>query len=149
MIETIQTPSAKVVGWRLNGRLHDEDYQQFLPQVESVLTAQGKVRLFVQFDDFRGWDIRAAWDELKFGASHYSDFERIAMVGDRTWEKWMAALCKPFTGAKVKYFDKSQVDEAWKWLLDEEVPEPADKINENLDAADECQAWRGIPWYGF
>ena len=52
MIETIDTGSAKVVGWKLRGTLHDQDYRQFLPQVESILTTQGKVRLFV---DFRGF----------------------------------------------------------------------------------------------
>jgi hypothetical protein len=28
----------------------------------------------------------------------------------------MAAFCKPFTKAAVKYFDASEVDAAWKWL---------------------------------
>jgi hypothetical protein len=41
--------------------------------------------------------LRAAWDDLEFGLKHYSDFERIAMVGDRKWEEWMANFCKPFT----------------------------------------------------
>ena len=105
MIETIDTGIEKVVGWKLHGTLHDEDYRQFVPQIESILTARGKVRLFVQFEDFHGWDLHAAWEDFKFGISHYSDFERIAIVGDRQWERWMAALCKPFTAAKVKYFE--------------------------------------------
>jgi hypothetical protein len=28
----------------------------------------------------------------------------------------MATVCKPFTMAKVKYFDVGQIDDAWKWL---------------------------------
>jgi hypothetical protein len=150
MIETIETGSAKVVGWKLNGTLHDEDYQRFLPQVESILTSQGKVRLFVQFEDFHGWDLHAAWDDMKFGMRHYADFERIAMVGDRQWEKWMAALSKPFTGAKVRYFDRSQIEDAWCWLLEEEPSEP--ELNGKNGATifgDEPDAWRGFPWYGF
>ena len=31
MIETIETGSPKVVGFRLCGKLHDEDYRQFVP----------------------------------------------------------------------------------------------------------------------
>ena len=116
MIETIETGSPKVLGLKLCGKLHDEDYKQFVPNWETILTAQGKVRAFVEFEDFQGWDLHAALDDLKFGLKHYSDFERMAMVGDRKWEKWMAGFCKPFTKAKVKYFDKSEVDAAWKWL---------------------------------
>jgi hypothetical protein len=150
MIETIETGSYKVVGWKLHGTLHDEDYQRFLPQVESVLTARGKVRLFVQFEDFHGWDLHAAWDDVKFGVRHYSDFERIAMVGDRRWEKWMAALCRPFTGAKVRYFDHAHVEEAWKWLNEDEHPiEAESKKARSLNTGGEPEAWRGFPWYGF
>ena len=95
MIETIETGSPKVVGFKLCGKLHDEDYKQFVPKMETILTAEGKVRLFIQLEDFHGWDLHAAWDDFKFSLKHYSDFERIAMVGDRKWEKWMANFCKP------------------------------------------------------
>ena len=42
MIATIETGSPKVVGFRLSGKLHDEDYQQFVPTMETILTARGK-----------------------------------------------------------------------------------------------------------
>ena len=63
MIETIETGSPKVVGVKLCGKLHDEDYKRFVPMIESILTAEGKVRLFVQFEEFQGWDMHAAWDQ--------------------------------------------------------------------------------------
>ena len=116
MIETIETGSPKVIGVKLTGKLHDDDYQSFVPKMEAIMAAKGKVRLLAQFEDFHGWDLHAAWDDFKFGLKHFSDFERIAMVGDRKWEQWMAGFCKPFTRAAVKYFDASEVDAAWKWL---------------------------------
>jgi hypothetical protein len=30
----------------------------------------------------------------------------------------MATFCKPFTTAKIKYFDHSQLDEARAWLAE-------------------------------
>ena len=116
MIETLTTVSPKTIGFKLSGKLHDEDYKSFMPTVESFLAAEGKARLFVQFEDFHGWDLHAVWDDTKFAFKHYSDFDRIAMVGDRRWEIWMAKVCRPFTKATVRYFDASQVDEAWAWL---------------------------------
>lgn len=121
MIETLPTNLPKVAGFKLSGKLHDEDYKTFVPAVEAAIANQGKVRLFAQFDDFHGWDLHAAWDDTKFGMKHFRNFERIAMVGDRQWEKWMAAICKPFTGAKVKYFDASQLDAAWAWIAEEQT----------------------------
>ncbi len=116
MIETLQTSSPKVIGFRLSGKLHDEDYKTFVPVMDAAVAAEGKVRLFAKFEDFHGWDLHAAWDDFRFGLRHYKDIDRIAMVGDRKWEKWMATLCRPFTKAKVKYFDASEVDAAWNWI---------------------------------
>jgi hypothetical protein len=116
MIETLQTSSPKVVGFKFTGKLHDEDYKKFVPAVDAAVAAEGKVRLFFQLEDFHGWDLHAAWDDFRFGINHYSAFDRIAMVGDRNWEKWLAVLGKPFTKAKIRYFDASEVDAAWNWI---------------------------------
>jgi len=42
--------------------------------------------------------------------------EKVAIIGDKQWEKWMAAICKPFTLAKIQYFDASEADKAWEWV---------------------------------
>ena len=133
---------------KLIGTLHDEDYKQFVPRWETILTEQGKVRLFVQFEDFHGWDLHAAWDDFKFSLKHYSDFERIALVGDRRWEKWMASFCKPFTKAKVMFFDSSHIAAAWKWLRSNEEEERArEELDRAFDGSEEPDKWGTYPWY--
>jgi hypothetical protein len=37
-------------------------------------------------------------------------------VGDRRWERAMSVVCKPFTTAKIRYFDRKDIDEARAWL---------------------------------
>ncbi len=118
MIEQLKTGNQKIVGFKLSGKLHDADYKLFVPALETAIAAAGKIRMFAQFDDFHGWDLHAAWDDMKFGAKHFSDFERIAMVGDKKWEEWMAKVCKPFSKASVKYFDVSEAGAAWVWLCE-------------------------------
>ena len=145
MITTFETGSPQVVGLKLSGTLHDEDYEWFVPMMEGILTVVGKVRLFIQLEDFHGWDLHAAWDDLKFGLKHYSDFERIAMVGDRKWEEWMASLCKPFTTARVMFFDSSAVDAAWKWLQENDEDNRATEENDRTLAMP-TEAKRSSPW---
>ncbi|NEX20024.1 STAS/SEC14 domain-containing protein [Thiorhodococcus mannitoliphagus] len=115
MIEKINIGADNVLGFKLSGKLHDEDYSTFVPQIEAALVATDKISLLAQFEDFQGWDLQAAWDDFKLGMEHYSDFERIALVGEKSWERWMAKLCKPFTRAEVKYFDASEMDAALSW----------------------------------
>jgi hypothetical protein len=116
MIEQLPQSSEGVLGFKLSGKLHDADYQQFVPAIDAAVAKQGKVRLLALFHDFHGWDMHALWDDIKFSTTHCNKIDRIALVGDKTWEKWMAKVCKPFTMAKVRYFDASELDAAWAWL---------------------------------
>lgn len=116
MIEQLSRSSGRVLGFTLSGKLHDEDYKHFVPVIDEAVNVKGKIRLLAWFHDFHGWDLHALWDDIKFATLHCRDIERIALVGERKWEEWMAKVCKPFTLAQVKYFDAAQIEDAWKWL---------------------------------
>ena len=118
MIEILKTESDKIIAFKMSGKLHDEDYKHFVPSVEAAIETHGKVRMLAQFHDFHGWDMKALWDDIKFATKHCNHIERIAMVGEKTWEKWMAKICKPFTLAKIRYFDADQADQARAWLAE-------------------------------
>ena len=55
---------------------------------------------------------RELWEDLKFDFKHWKDIERLAIVGESKWEAGMAVFCKPFTAAKIQYFDHTKLDEA-------------------------------------
>lgn len=116
MIEQLPSKTDGVLGFKLSGKLHDADYQHFVPVIDAAVGRHGKVRLLAQFHDFQGWDAHALWDDIKFSTTHCTKIDRIALVGENTWEKWMSSVCKPFTMAKIQYFDATQVDAAWAWL---------------------------------
>lgn len=119
MVEQLPRSSGNVLGFRMSGRLHDEDYSTFVPVIDAAVAEYGELRLLAEFHDFRGWDPHALWDDIKFSARHCHEVERIALVGDRQWEHWMAAVCKPFTRATVRYFDIAEGEQAWEWLEEE------------------------------
>src|SRR5215468_955102 len=116
MIEQLPAPSDKVLAFKMSGKLHDEDYKTFVPLIDEAAAKQGKVRLLAVFHDFQGWDLRALWDDIKFATTHCTKIERIALVGEKKWEQWMAKVCKPFTMAKLRYFDTSELDAARQWI---------------------------------
>ncbi len=116
MIEILKESSGNVVGFDLGGKLHNDDYKEFIPAVEQVIEREGRVRILAHFHDFRGWDLHAMLDDLVFGSKHYGDIERIALVGGQKWEEWMATACRPFTRAEVRCFDAGEVGQAWVWL---------------------------------
>jgi hypothetical protein len=98
------------------GTLVKADYERFLPQFAELSQHPGKLRLLFDMIGFEGWDAGALYDELTFDLKHANDFERVATVGDREWERVMALLIKPFTKAKTRYFDATQYAAAREWL---------------------------------
>lgn len=123
MIENMHRTKGNVLGFTLSGKLHDSDYKSFVPTLDAAIATYGKVRLLAHFVDFHGWDMHALWDDIKFTGTHADKVERIALVGDKKWEAMMAKVCKPFTSAKVRYFDVSELNAAWAWV-EEPVLQP-------------------------
>jgi len=116
-IEVSTEANGKLIVVHIGGKLHTEDYQHFVPTVEKSIQEHGTVRMLVQMHNFHGWDAGALWQDIKFDARHFDQIERLALVGETTWEKWMAAFCKPFTTASVRYFASDQLKAARDWII--------------------------------
>ena len=114
-IEVSSEQDGKLVVVRLSGKLHKADYRHFVPIVENAIQKHGKIRMLVHLHNFHGWDAGGLWEDLKFDVNHFRDIERLAIVGETTWEKWMAEFCKPFTSASIRYFPSGQLAEARLW----------------------------------
>lgn len=111
---------------RASGKLTHQDYQSFLPKLEEKIKQAGKVSLLLELDNFSGWDLKAAKDDFTFALKHMGDLERIAIVGDKSWEHWMTIMAKPFLLlGSVRYYNKEQLQEAWGWLREKENLEVA------------------------
>jgi hypothetical protein len=118
-IKTLQVneeAAGNIVYVAVSGKLEKEDYEIFVPEMEGAIKQHGKIRLLFELRDFQGWSASAAWEDTKFGVKHFQDIERLAIVGDNKWEKGMAFIARPFTMAKVHYFDIAEWDEAERWL---------------------------------
>jgi hypothetical protein len=101
------------------GKLTKDFYETFVPAVEERIKEVGKIKVLFVMEDFKGWTAGALWEDVKFDLMHWRDIERLALVGESKWEKGMAAFCKPFTKAHVKYFDHAQLAEAREWIAAE------------------------------
>jgi len=119
MAETIDiVASGKMLEVRISGKLTTDAYEKLVPVVEQQIKESGKVRILLILDDFHGWTMGALWEDTKFDLKHWNDIERLAIVGETKWEQGMAVFCKPFTTAKIKYFDHTKLEEARKWIAE-------------------------------
>jgi len=108
--------NGKIIEVSVSGKLKTEDYQTFVPQIEKDIRENGKVCILFRMEDFHGWQAGALWDDIKFDMKHFNDIEKLALVGDKKWEKGMATFCKPFTTAKIRFFTAQEINAAREWL---------------------------------
>ncbi len=121
MFQEIPVSDEHIVAFKVSGHLTDDDYQRFLPRLTTLIHKYAPLSVLLELEDFRGWDLKAAWDDLRFSKQHDKDFERIAIVGAKPWQKWMTALGRAFLSAEIRYFDRDRMQEAWDWLRNQET----------------------------
>ena len=125
MFQFIPVREDNIFAVRVSGRLTHEEYQEFLPELESLIKHYGKISLLIELDQFEGAELVAMKDDLKFGLGSEDKFEKIALIGEKLWERWAVAISKPFVGAEMKYFDKRSSQDAWDWLRSDQLLETA------------------------
>ncbi len=117
MLQFLPVADTHIIAVRASGKLSHEDYQNFLPQLEEKIASIEHPSILLELDNFLGWDLEAAKDDLHFVMQHNRDFERVAIVGDKAWEHWMVAMVKPFLPSNnARYFDREALKQAWSWL---------------------------------
>lgn len=118
-IKLSEENGGKVIIVHVSGKLAKADYELFVPEVERLVRQHGKLSMLFDMTGFHGWEAGALWEDTKFAIKHFSDIEKLAMVGEKKWQQGMAMFCKPFTKATIRYFDHANIAEARKWLAED------------------------------
>ena len=122
-LELNSLQDGKVLEINVSGKLTKEDYTKFVPEVEKLIQQHGKISILLRMHDFHGWQAGALWEDIKFDIRHFSDIKRLAMIGEKSWQKGMSRFCAPFTTAKIRYFEPEQLQEAEKWVEEDNSKE--------------------------
>jgi hypothetical protein len=101
---------------KAQGKLSHEDYQTITPMLDSALAEvkDPKVKMLFDASELEGWELRAAWDDLKLGLKHGNEFTKIAIYGNKPWEKVAAKIGSWFIAGDVQFFDDQNA--ALNWL---------------------------------
>ncbi len=140
MFQTIPVSDKNIFAFKAVGKLTHDDYHQFLPTLEALIDENGPISVLLEFEDFHGWETAALIDDYKFGMSHQSSFERIAILGEKKWQHWVTVFTKPFVDAEVRYFHQDDFQQAWDWLRKKSAEE------KNTEEVSPVQNSSLLPW---
>lgn len=98
------------------GKLTHEDYEIITPMIDAALDGFRKPQVSVLLDarNFEGWEARAAWDDFRLGLKYSRTFDKVAIVGNKNWQKNMARLAGWFVAGEAQFFESA--DDALAWL---------------------------------
>lgn len=116
MFKITSKPESNVVAVKIGAAVTKEDYDLALPHLEDKIKSHGKVRLYCEIDNVSTITSEAIKEDLKFDIKHLTDFEKVAIIGERGWEKWLTKIGSVFTSAEVRYYEPQQKAEAMKWV---------------------------------
>jgi hypothetical protein len=114
----------KIIEVDIYGKRGLAEYCTLVPEIEDSVDEAARVRILAKMHDFDGWDAGSLWETAKWDAAHYHHIERVAVVGEQTWQECATEFSKPFTTATVRYFTNEKLDAALRWLNDTGTPQP-------------------------
>ena len=119
MIERLRESSGAALGFKVSGKLTDEDIRGFEPQIELFIRERKHkpIGLLADLSAMNGAELKARWDEMRFLQKHTDHIARMAVVGADRWEEAMALLTAgaAVLEAETRYFDTSETVHAWAW----------------------------------
>jgi hypothetical protein len=115
MLQTMDQSSDTAIGYTVIGEVGEADYQTLVPAVQAAIDKNGSINLLLDLDQFK-WEKVEAWkSDLDFGEDYKNKIDRIALVGNAKWERYLTKLAQPFYANHTKYFETDD-DDAWDWL---------------------------------
>jgi hypothetical protein len=120
MIERLKESFGGVLGFKVTGKMTDEDIKGFEPQIEFLLRERKHkpIGILADLSQMHGAELKARWDEMRFLQKHTDHIARMAVVGADRWEEAMALLTAgaAVLEAETRYFDESEILRAWEWV---------------------------------
>ena len=116
MIEKMAESSGNVLGYKFTGTVTVDDFKKMEPEVEALVLKEGNVRILFNLTGFKWEKIDALVADLKFGHKFHEKIQKLAVIGDKTWEKWITQLAFRFYAKEARYFTSADTAKAWSWL---------------------------------
>lgn len=102
---------------RLHGALGQATEQDLIDTATQGVGDAQHVRLLLEAEDFHGWnDVRALWQHVRFVAGMQRKLDRVAIVGDASWQARMVAIARHVMRVDARFFPEVEKEAARAWI---------------------------------
>ena len=117
MIEIIPFEEENVIGFRIKGRLEDNEFDEIVRIMEERLKLHKKLRVYAEVEEFKGMSVNSFMKDIHYGLKHWRDFDKEAVVSDKGWlSMWARVAGSIIPGVEVRHFTFDEKEEAKEWI---------------------------------
>jgi len=66
MLQILGQPQDNIIAPKAIGKLTKSDYAMLLPVLKNRLQTYKKIRWYFEMEDFKGWELKALWKDVKY-----------------------------------------------------------------------------------
>jgi len=116
MYKRLGRSEGRVIAFELSSEVTEEDIEEMNLAVDEAVTKFGKMRVLFELVNLKVDSPSGYWDTFKVAREHGDTIERVAIVGDNSWERRWTRIGGLLVKSDVKYFDEAQLKAAWDWI---------------------------------
>ncbi|MFZ0455152.1 MAG: STAS/SEC14 domain-containing protein [Ignavibacteriaceae bacterium] len=117
MIEFLHFNKEDLLAIRVTNKISNEDFSMLKEELIKKTKQFGKIKWYYELVSFDGWKLDAFFKDLKQSLTSINNFVRVAFVGDKVIEDIMANFYSLISPAEVKYFELTDKENAYKWVV--------------------------------
>jgi hypothetical protein len=114
--ETLPESSSDTVGWRLEGRLSDAEVEAMHEELATIIADKGSARVLVDLTAVEIVEPSAIWEDLRRSIGTAGDIDRMAVIGDERWQRWLTTAADELSPAEARFYEPDASAAAWVWL---------------------------------
>lgn len=119
MITILPQSTDKILAIKISGTLTHEDYEEFIPLLDAKIQSGEHIHMLADITEFEGMTAHAVLDDFLASVKYWPNFDAIAVIGNKDWEKMLTRIGNYLSPAHARYFEAAEMPQAWRWLEDQ------------------------------
>lgn len=117
MLEIIPFEEGNIIGFRLSGKMEDDEFDEIVVRMGGMLKEHKKLRVYAEVEEFKGMSVNTFMKDIHYSLKHWRDIEKEAVVSDKGWLKaWVGFAGSLVPGIEVKHFSFEEIEKAKEWV---------------------------------
>jgi len=119
MIKKLSGSEGATIGVEVSGKITSEDESQWIEIFNKLIEQHDSINILVVLNGKINFGVDVAYEDLKWTFKHLKNMNKFAIISESRILGWLVAADSPFgklVGVNEKYFELSQLPEAWRWI---------------------------------